>query len=162
MAQAVRNSAASLAQLLEHELRTASYDRALEAEYGGADIRLQEAQRTKRRLDLFETFERKFIRGTVLALPLKKPQVSFNPNNLQPFGDHGTVYPTLTLSDTWGTINVTDGALLSSDWSELRVSAKGWDGTSKGPQGWDLELRPSWHVVKQGTGFVITQTEANL
>jgi hypothetical protein len=53
----------------------------------------------------------------------------------------------MTLTDTWGMLTVTDGALLKGDWSEVRVVAPK-DVTTrliKG-DGWTLELKTGWSL----------------
>ena len=54
----------------------------------------------------------KLVDGPVLRLPLGKFGYQFNPQTLQPLGDLGTVYPTMRLTDAWGTIDVENGAFL--------------------------------------------------
>jgi hypothetical protein len=66
-------------------------------------------------------------------------QMDFDPDNVIPFGPRGTVYPTITVRDIWGSIKVTENALLSADFKKLTVSAIG---------GWKLDLKPNWKIVK--------------
>jgi hypothetical protein len=49
--------------------------------------------------------------------------VQFDPRNLQPLGDAGTVYPNLRISDDWGTLDAKNGALLKPDWNAVIVVA---------------------------------------
>jgi len=55
----------------------------------------------KRRQTLAEN-RRKFVNGPVLTLAFRHMNVQFNPQNLQPFGQAGTVYPTIRVVDDWG------------------------------------------------------------
>ena len=75
-------------------------------------------------------------------------QIQFDPRNLQPLGTTGTVYQTLRVSDDWGVLDVSDGALLKSDWSGVMVSAPASIAQShiKGDGG-SLELKPGWKRV---------------
>jgi hypothetical protein len=74
--------------------------------------------------------------------------VQFNPSNLQPLGDAVTVYPTIRVSDDWGVIEGTNGALMKPDWSALVVAApSSTAGSSIAGDGWTLELKPGWTIV---------------
>jgi hypothetical protein len=58
------------------------------------------------------------------------------------------VYPTFHATDEWGTLDVTDGVLVPTDFSGATVAAP-TDITSPhldGP-GWTLDLAPGWRVV---------------
>ena len=58
------------------------------------------------------------------------------------------VYPTLHASEEWGTLEVTQGVLVSFPHHILRVPgpATGEGGTFTGP-GWVLKLAPGWILV---------------
>jgi len=49
--------------------------------------------------------------------------VQFDPRNLQPLADAGTVYPNLRICDDWGILDAKNGALLTPDWSAVIVVA---------------------------------------
>lgn len=152
-----------LAQILEAEpaedlekladARAAAYDG--EALRGMETRRQEETERRTARL------EELLVTGPVLVLPLLDANLSFNPANLVPLGDHGTVYPTLRATDAWGVLEVEateGGALVAVDWSSLRVAAPaeppeagtapdGGGQTLEG-EGWSLELAAGWRVVR--------------
>ena len=74
--------------------------------------------------------------------------VQFNPNNLQPLGDAGTVYPTIRITDAWGVIEGKNGALMKPDWSALVVAAPTvTTGNPVTGDGWMLTLQPGWSIV---------------
>ncbi|HWW59825.1 MAG TPA: hypothetical protein VN181_00530, partial [Thermoanaerobaculia bacterium] len=73
-------------------------------------------------------------------LPLRQMQMTFDPNGLQPLDDLGTVYRTITINDAWGKIVVTNGALLTSDFTRLIVPANG--------DGWTLTLKEGWEKTE--------------
>ena len=81
----------------------------------------------------------KFVDGPVLTIPLKQMQFTFDPNNVQPLGDLGTVYPSMEVSDVWGRIVVTGGGLIAADYSRLTVPASG--------EGYTLTLKEGWKIV---------------
>ena len=81
----------------------------------------------------------KFVDGPTLTLPLAQMQLVFDPHGLQPLDDLGTVYRKIEITDAWGKIVVTGGALRSADWKRLVVPASG--------EGWTLTLNEGWQVV---------------
>jgi hypothetical protein len=94
-------------------------------------------------------------------------RISFNPNNLFDLTPYGTVYPTMTMSDEWGALTVTDGVLFK-DWKYVTLaldsdtatspaiapvpapgalaSSSGAPGKLRGP-GWELTLNPGWKLA---------------
>jgi hypothetical protein len=90
--------------------------------YGGAELLASEKSREEKKQAVLREFRARFIDGPVLVLPLRKFSFEMNPNEATPFESFGTVFPTLTLRDSWGTIVVKrGGALISSDWTRLTV-----------------------------------------
>ena len=75
--------------------------------------------------------------------------ISFDPINIVPIENIGTVYPTLRVTDNWGILTVENGSLLSADWKNVKVSEpiEINDKTIKG-DGWILELNENWKVEK--------------
>jgi len=114
--------------------------------YGGEDVEAQERRRDQRRRQRIQEARARFVDGPTLRIPLSQMQIEFNPNNLQPVDGVGTVYPTLRISDLWGILEATDGALVSADWTWVAVPvAATWDGRfDKRHPGWSLELKPGW------------------
>jgi hypothetical protein len=107
------------------------------AAYGLSEVRAGEAARRKKNEERLAQAKARFIDGPSLVIPLVKAGVQFDPNSVYPFGEHGTVYPTLRLTDEWGILTVNSGgALVASDWSKVTVPASG--------EGWELELKPGW------------------
>ena len=83
-------------------------------------------------------FVAKFIDGPVVVIPLEQMSFTFDPNAVQPFGEHGTVYPSMEVRDVWGKIVVTGGGLLSPDYKKLTVPASG--------DGYTLTLNEGWEI----------------
>ena len=116
--------------------------------YGYRAVEEAEHDREANRQAQMTTFQKRFVDGPVLSFP-KSPELqrSFNPNNLMPFPQHGTVYPTGTFAAHWGKLKVEGGALLSPDNQSLVVSAP--TDTQARPlrgSGWELELTPGWTI----------------
>jgi hypothetical protein len=116
--------------------------------YDGAALSAAEADRDAKRREQLASNRKKFIDGPVLTLRFRKMNVQFNPSNLQPLGDAGTVYPTIRITDEWGVIEGKNGALMKPDWSALVVSAPAVaTGSTVTGDGWTLTLEPGWKVV---------------
>jgi hypothetical protein len=116
--------------------------------YEGASLHAAEADRDAKRREQFALNKSKFIDGPVLTLPFRKMKVQFDPTTLQPFGDAGTVYPAIRITDEWGVIEGKSGALMKPDWSALVVPAPTkTTGNNVTGDGWTLTLKPGWRVV---------------
>lgn len=134
-------------------------------DYDGKELRetetrrLEEAERRTARLEAL------LITGPVLEVPLRNANLSFDPSNLIPLGDHGTVYPTLRAADAWGVLEVVTsegGALVSNDWTGLWVAAPaeppdGWteaagEARTLEGEGWRLEVAAGWRVERREDG----------
>ncbi len=119
------------------------------ADYDGATLLASEKARDQRRQQEIAHYRAQLVDGARLVLPLRKPQIMFNPSTLVSLGDVGTVYPTIKVIAEWGSIEVTEGALLAPDWKNLYVAVPGKDaartGTVAGP-GWTLKLADGWRL----------------
>lgn len=119
------------------------------ARYDGATLMASERARATAHAHRVAGYTALLVTGPVLQLPLKHMKVQFNPGNLLPLGDAGTVYPTMHVSDDWGTIDVDDGALLAGDWSRLSVALP--TGKLRGEtlhgKGWTVRLAPGWQAL---------------
>jgi len=90
--------------------------------YGYSALVVSEKARDTKKQAMLRDFRARFVDGPTLVLPLHKFTFEMDPNATIPFEPYGTVYPTLTLRDSWGTIVVKKGgALISSDWTRLTV-----------------------------------------
>ena len=107
-----------------------------------------ETERENNRQTLLADYRAKLIEGPVLAIPLRQMNMQLNPGNLVPLEPVGTVYPDVRVTDVWGILTVTRGALIKSDFSGIYVSAPTNPG---GPliegDGWVLELNKGWAVA---------------
>ena len=90
--------------------------------YRYAELLASEKSRDEKKQATLREFRARFIDGPVLVLPLRKFSFEMDPNASIPFEPYGTVFPTLTLRDEWGSIVVKrGGAMISSDWTRLTV-----------------------------------------
>ena len=83
----------------------------------------------------------------LLVIPLEHMDMQFNPNNLQPLDDAGTVYPDIRIVDAWGILTVTGGALMHPRFDRIDVPAPA--DPARRPihgDGWTLELEQGWTI----------------
>jgi hypothetical protein len=118
--------------------------------YDGATLRSAEVEREKKRQQTLAVNRARFVNGPILVIPLHHVNIQFNPQTLQPLEKLGTVYPTMRISAGWGVLEVNNGALLKSDWSEVSVVAPTITGATPKGDGWTLELKPNWKLVPAG------------
>jgi hypothetical protein len=77
--------------VLPANLQLAAESRA--TQYDGATLRAAETERETRRHQIVAGYRARFTNGPVLTLQFRHMHVQFDPRNLQPLGDAGTVYP---------------------------------------------------------------------
>jgi hypothetical protein len=127
------------------DLKQAAERRA--ATYGGEALAAAENERAERRAKLLATYRQKFIEGPVLAIPLEQMKMQFDPGELISLEPRGTVYPNIKIIDKWGTLTVSNGALMETDFSKVTVRAPAeTKGTTVKGDGWVLELNPGWQL----------------
>jgi hypothetical protein len=75
--------------------------------------------------------------------------VSYDPRNIMPIEDVGTVYPNIRVTDKWGILNVEKGALMSPAWDKISITnpIKTGDKNVSG-DGWTLELADGYILTK--------------
>jgi hypothetical protein len=120
--------------------------------YGGDEIKKYEDERERERQKRIENYRKKFVEGPIVVIPLRNMNVQFDPRNLQPLDNLGTVYPNIRISDNWGILTVSNGALMSSNWTKIYVSAlnitpENIDTNLIEGDGWKLELNEGWKLV---------------
>ena len=117
--------------------------------YGAAAIRISEAARAQKAEAAKARYRARLVEGPTLLLPGgHKFAFSFNPSTLISLGDANTVYPTFHANAEWGTLDVTDGVLIPTDFSSATVAApKDIQGPHLEGPGWTLDLKSGWGVV---------------
>jgi hypothetical protein len=113
--------------------------------YDGARLRSGEQSRADRKQAVIDEYRKRLVDGPTLRIALRHMNLQFDPRNQQPLGEAGTVYPNLRITDDWGILSVTGGALLASDFMSVTVAAPK-DGAASGA-GWTLELKPGWKIT---------------
>lgn len=127
-------------------------------DYNYEEILEKEQIREKKRLERIAEFKKKFLDSPTLKLAFQNMNISFDPRNIVPLGNNGTVYPNIRVTDDWGVLEVKEGALLSSDWSNIKVTPPTDIGESvvKG-QGWTLNLDEGWKVQKSDGDYSLVK-----
>ena len=126
--------------------------------YGYQEIYNAELTLKQKKDEQLAANKKKFEDGPTLTLPLQTPNVGFNPNNLQAFGDKGTVYPDITLIDMWGSLTVQNGGcLLANNWKKAILSAENIkvEGNVVKGNGWELKLNDGYKVEQEGKDYKI-------
>lgn len=118
---------------------------ALGGPYGAEAVISAEREEARARAEADARWIARLVDGPILRLPFVSMQIGFDPNIVAPLPPHGTVYPTLTVTDAWGVLKVTGGALIDGNWQGATVPAPAPGQTSG--DGWSLDLAPGWRIV---------------
>jgi len=124
------------------------------AAYDGVALRWSETRQEEKRRAVVNAYKSRLVRGPVLSLPVAEQfSFSFDPNGVVPLDDTASAYPTMRVTDVWGVLEVTDGALMVRDQNKfVRVVVEapkeraGKSGEIAG-NGWKLNLAPGWMLV---------------
>lgn len=123
-------------------------------QYNGEVIISEEKTREEKTKKLITEYKSKFITQPHFELVFEQMNVSFDPRNIMPIEDKGTVYPNIRVTDNWGILTVENGALMSSNWDKISVTipVKNENKNISG-DGWTLELKDGYSVTKnENTG----------
>ncbi|HQR07199.1 MAG TPA: hypothetical protein PLN21_10275 [Gemmatales bacterium] len=115
--------------------------------YLSKQLKVTEEEREKSRLREVAKAKARYVEGPVLILPLVKMQFSFTYANMVPVEGVGTVYPTMQLTDEWGSLDAGKGALMGSDFKTARVPAPTAKDDPITGDGWKLTLKPGWKLA---------------
>jgi len=124
--------------------------------YDGAALRWLETKQQEERDAMLSVYRHRLVDGPVLSLPVAGQfSFSFDPNGVVPLDDTASAYGTLRVTDDWGVLEVSNGALLVRDqnrFSRVVVEAPkatvGTTGDITG-NGWKLTLSQGW-VLSEG------------
>ncbi|HAQ66084.1 MAG TPA: hypothetical protein DCR43_09580 [Bacteroidales bacterium] len=122
--------------------------------YGYKAILKEETEREEQTRKLILEYKTKFIDQPHLEIQFEQMQISFDPRNIMPLEDKGTVYPNLRITDKWGILTVKNGALVSQGWDKVTLSKPISIGNQKVTgDGWELEMADGYKIsdIKQGS-----------
>lgn len=122
------------------------------ADYNGKVIIEEETAREEKTKKLIAEYTLKFIDQPHFEIRFEKMNVSFDPRNMVPIEDKGTVYPNIRVTDKWGILTVENGALMSPNWDKISISNPTQTTDKKiSGDGWTLELSNGYTVEKDQT-----------
>jgi hypothetical protein len=118
-------------------------------QYNGEAIISEEKIREEKTKKLIAEYKSKFITHSHFELVFEQMNVSFDPRNIIPIEEKGTVYPNIRVTDKWGILTVENGALMSPKWDKISVTSplKTENKIISG-DGWTLELNDKYSVTK--------------
>lgn len=121
--------------------------------YQGKLIWRQETEREEKTKKIIAAYQLKFIELAHFEIQFSKMNVSFDPRNIVPIGDQGTVYPKIRVTDLWGILTVENGALMAAGWDKISITLPTTiEGKKITGDGWILELTD---------GYALQKNEAN-
>ncbi|AZA79582.1 hypothetical protein EG347_19845 [Chryseobacterium sp. G0186] len=123
------------------------------------DEETKREEETKKRIAEYKS---KFIDLPHFEIKFVKMNVSFDPRNIVPIEDKGTVYPNIRVTDVWGVLTVQNGALMSPYWDKISISnpIETKEKQIVG-EGWVLELSDGYMVKKNESNENYTLTKKN-
>jgi hypothetical protein len=134
--------------------------------YDGQALIADETRKDELRKAQLATHRKRFVDGPVLLLPLSDDVgYTYDPNNVMALDDLGTVYPRLRVTDNWGILEVSNGALMIRENGAVkfvRVPAPAnKDARPLEGDGWKLELKSDWQLVPgtRAGDFVLKKKE---
>jgi len=121
-------------------------------DYNRKTVIQEETVREEENRKIIAEYKRKFIELPHFVLPFEQMSISFDPSNLIPLEDKGTVYPNIRVTDTWGILTVENGALLSPVWDKITITSPLKTENKKiTGDGWTLELTDNYIIEKEKT-----------
>lgn len=117
--------------------------------YNGKAIIKEETEREEKNKKIVAEYKLKFIENPHFEIKFEKMNVSFDPRNIVPLEDKGTVYPQIRVADLWGILTVENGALMSPNWDKISITnPTQTEGARVTGDGWVLELANGYAIVK--------------
>lgn len=118
--------------------------------YSGQMIIEEEIAREEKIKKMIVEYKSKFIEQPHLDIFFEQMNISFDPGNIMPLEDKGTVYPNMRISDKWGILTVEKGALMAPGWDRISVSIPiKTTGKTISGDGWTLVLNSRYQLIKK-------------
>jgi hypothetical protein len=121
--------------------------------YDGDALRLAESEREVRRQKQIAEYRMRLVDGPTLLISLTdKRSVTINSTNIVPLEGVGTVYPTARVTDEWGILEISNGALMihSEGGRITKVYVSMPADLNARPlkgDGWTLQLSSGWVIA---------------
>ncbi len=124
----------------------------LSDKYNGKTIIQEETAREEKTKQLIAEYKFKFIEQSHLEIYFEQMNISFDPGNIMPIEDKGTMYPNIRVVDLWGVLTVENGALMSPNWDKISVTSPITTVDKKiSGDGWTLDLNEGYFIKKDET-----------
>ena len=118
-------------------------------EYNAQTIIQEETVRDEERKRIMAAYKKVLVELPHLEIRFENMRISFDPRNLMPLEDKGTVYPNITVTDKWGVLKVNKQALMSPNWDRISVTPPtSIEGSYVEGDGWTLELSEGYSIQK--------------
>jgi hypothetical protein len=130
-------------------------------DYNYKTLLMEENERENRRVEVIQEYLEKLVLGSVIELPFSNMNIFFDPSNLVPLKEYGTVYPNLRITDDWGILTVEEGgALINPSWSNVTIShpVKLQDNIVLG-EGWKLQLQEGYKITLSGNDYILIKEQ---
>jgi hypothetical protein len=102
-----------------------------------------------------------FTDRPVVSIDLLSPYFDYEPMDVVPVDEQGTIFKKLNVSDNWGKLMVEEGGcLVSNNFRNLKIPAGNLktDRTHIYGDGWSLTLNSDWELVHMGEDYVVRRT----
>lgn len=120
--------------------------------YNGEKVAQVEKEREDKRKKLVAEYKSKFVEQPHFDIKFEQMNVTFDPRNIMPLEDKGTIYPNIRVTDLWGILEVEDGALMSPNWDKISLTAPiNMEGKEITGAGWSLNLTDNYRIAKDET-----------
>lgn len=133
----------------------------LKAKYKGAEFATDEKIRNERNKVSIAKYEKRFLHSPFVMIRIdSNTGLDYKADQVFPFLDKGTIYLHLTASGQWGTVTVTDGALINTQRSYLYLSAPyTLDGQKATGPDWEMNLKPGYTIIpyKNSDKFIVAK-----
>ncbi|AZB20003.1 hypothetical protein EG352_20740 [Chryseobacterium indologenes] len=117
--------------------------------YNGSSIAKDEGIREEKKKKRIAEYKSQFIEQPHFEIKFEKMNVSFDPRNIIPVEDKGTVYPVIRVTDKWGVLTVEKGALMSPNWDKISITnPKQAEDKKISGEGWTLDLADGYMIKK--------------
>ena len=128
--------------------------------YDGQKIIDEESLREEKNIKLLAEYRAKFIEQSHFDIQLEKMNFSFDPRIVVPLDDKGTVYPRIRISDVWGVLTATNGALVTFDWKKVTVTKPTATNNLKlSGDGWTLDLLEGYSVIEKEGNYTLEKNK---
>lgn len=132
-------------------------------DYGYAQILADETAREEKYLQQFNAYRVMFIDAAHIEIPLIKMSMSFDYTRQFSMDSLGMVYPSIRITDDWGILEASQGALINVGWSQVNISYPlSFDQNKITGEGWTLELTEGFLLEKnEETGVYSVKKTGN-